>query len=409
MEQLLKITQEELTDKRITGLEDTPGLSATAMQARFDAHPDRNTEVINENARRQDLNNAEILKELTAAKNEISKKQDSVLGKNLSDENFTLEEKNKLSAIEEGANNFELVPATTVFLGGVMVGDGLEISGEGVVSAKGHEERIKKSEAALLKKVDIQQGKGLSEADFTNEEKEKLKGVEQNANNYSLMPATSSCLGGIKAGEGVEILSDGTLNVNVKGSSYDDTTIRQSLDQKVDKQEGKGLSESDFTKLEKEGLTRLLDNEAISLEAAPTSKTPAKNVGTLGVLKEKTGCRLYFLKNKRYVHSPVLPASNEYTWEEITGKSGKSRSYSVLISKPDFNDWGSSAPFEKSFLVNGMSENGLLLYSLEDDTPKAMAEFQKITAVNSAKDRIDVICQNQELSDDINIRIEVIS
>ena len=409
MNELLKITQEELQDKRITGLEDTPGLSAIAMQSRFDAHPDRNTEVINENARRQDLNNTELLNKITAARNTLSNKQDKVAGKNLSDENFTLAEKNKLSSIEEGANNFELIPATVAFLGGVIVGDGLEISGEGVISAKKHGERIKNAETSLSNKVDKVSGKGLSEADFTKVEKEKLLKIEENANNYKLPAATSLSLGGIKGGEGVEILPDGTLNVHGGGTSYDDTAIKQSLSNKVDKLEGKGLSEADFTNPEKEGLTRLLSNEAVTLKEAPTNKTAAKNVGTFGVLKEKTGCRLYFLKNKKYIHSPVLPPSTEYTWEEITGKSEKSKVYNVLISKPDFNDWGSSAPFEKSFPAEGMKENGLFLYTLEDNDLQSMAEFRKITEIRSANGRIDVVCENEELESDINIRIEVIS
>lgn len=38
---------------------------------------------------------------------------------------------------------------------------------------------------AIGNKVDKVAGKGLSEADFTNEEKEKLSGIAENANNYT--------------------------------------------------------------------------------------------------------------------------------------------------------------------------------------------------------------------------------
>ena len=39
--------------------------------------------------------------------------------------------------------------------------------------------------SSITNKVDKEEGKGLSEADFTNEEKEKLKGIADGANNYT--------------------------------------------------------------------------------------------------------------------------------------------------------------------------------------------------------------------------------
>ena len=39
--------------------------------------------------------------------------------------------------------------------------------------------------SSITNKVDKEDGKGLSEADFTNEEKEKLKGIADGANNYT--------------------------------------------------------------------------------------------------------------------------------------------------------------------------------------------------------------------------------
>ena len=47
-------------------------------------------------------------------------------------------------------------------------------------------------------KVDKINGKGLSTNDYTTEEKNKLSGIEENANNYSLPIASSTVLGGIK-------------------------------------------------------------------------------------------------------------------------------------------------------------------------------------------------------------------
>ena len=61
LENLKIISPEELIDKRLSGLEDTPKLGTAAMQERFDAHPDANTEAINQNARTQNLNNEKLI------------------------------------------------------------------------------------------------------------------------------------------------------------------------------------------------------------------------------------------------------------------------------------------------------------------------------------------------------------
>lgn len=60
METLKTISQEDLAGKKLLGLDDTPGFGVTEMQSRFDAHPDENTRVINENANIQNTINADI-------------------------------------------------------------------------------------------------------------------------------------------------------------------------------------------------------------------------------------------------------------------------------------------------------------------------------------------------------------
>lgn len=67
-------------------------------------------------------------------------------------------------------------------------------------------------------KVDKINGKGLSTNDYTTEEKNKLNGIEENANNYSLPIASSNTLGGIKVGSGLSVDSNGVLSSSI-GSS----------------------------------------------------------------------------------------------------------------------------------------------------------------------------------------------
>ena len=67
-------------------------------------------------------------------------------------------------------------------------------------------------------KVDKINGKGLSTNDYTTEEKNKLSGIEENANNYSLPIASSTVLGGIKIGNGLSIDSNGVLSSSSESS-----------------------------------------------------------------------------------------------------------------------------------------------------------------------------------------------
>ncbi len=62
-------------------------------------------------------------------------------------------------------------------------------------------------------KVDKVSGKGLSTNDYTDAERNKLSGIADNANNYTLPTASGSVLGGVKVGEGLSI-SNGVLNVS---------------------------------------------------------------------------------------------------------------------------------------------------------------------------------------------------
>lgn len=65
----------------------------------------------------------------------------------------------------------------------------------------------------VSKFVAKESGKGLSTNDYTTTEKQKLAGIANNANNYSLPTASSSTLGGIKVGSGLSI-SNGVLSAS---------------------------------------------------------------------------------------------------------------------------------------------------------------------------------------------------
>lgn len=70
-------------------------------------------------------------------------------------------------------------------------------------------------DSANANKVDKVSGKGLSTNDYTNEEKQKLAGL----NNYTLPTASSETLGGVKVGAGLNITGDGILSATGGGTA----------------------------------------------------------------------------------------------------------------------------------------------------------------------------------------------
>ena len=76
-----------------------------------------------------------------------------------------------------------------------------------------YQEKILEIDTNLNNKVDKIAGKGLSSADFTAEEKAKLAGIEEGANNFVLPTATKARPGGVMVGNNIEV-SDGVISIN---------------------------------------------------------------------------------------------------------------------------------------------------------------------------------------------------
>lgn len=140
---------------------------------------------------------------------------------------------------------------------------------------------------ALEKKVDKEDGKGLSTNDYTNEEKIKLAGIEEEANktivdselslestnpveNKIVKEALDTKADKIAVEEALETKADKIAveeALNTKADKIaveealetkaDKQEVAEALDTKVDKETGKGLSTNDFTNEEKEKLSKL--------------------------------------------------------------------------------------------------------------------------------------------------------
>lgn len=74
-----------------------------------------------------------------------------------------------------------------------------------------------KIKALLNTKVDKVTGKGLSTNDYTTTEKNKLSGIEAQANKYVLPKATTSALGGVIVGDNLTVDSSGKISA-IQGS-----------------------------------------------------------------------------------------------------------------------------------------------------------------------------------------------
>lgn len=126
-----------------------------------------------------------------------------------------------------GGTVVNIKPATKTELGGIIVGDLLDVNESGKLSAQ--------------KQTDN---------NYSNKEKSKLAGVEENANKYSLPTMSERVKGGAKIGSNLSIREDGTLDATTNvftRYSTDEQVIGTWIDGKPLYQRTFNLSPSSFT------------------------------------------------------------------------------------------------------------------------------------------------------------------
>ena len=181
----------------------------------------------------------------------LGNKVDKVTGKGLSTNDYTTTEKNKLAGIEANANNYTLPKASGTVLGGIKIGNNLKIDENGVVSATDTNTTYTTMKGATSSTAGTsglvpapQQGQqnsflkgdgtwGTVESSTYGEatqdqsglmsanDKKKLDNIEANANNYTLPVATTTRLGGVKAGNNITISEDGTISATDTNTTYE--------------------------------------------------------------------------------------------------------------------------------------------------------------------------------------------
>ncbi len=173
----------------------------------------------------------------------VNTKVDKVVGKQLSTEDYTSEEKEKLA----GLSNY----------------DDSEVKED----ISNNTQAISTLTQTVNSKVDKIEGKGLSTEDYTSNDKTKLAGIEEGAQ-VNIITSVSGRTGDV-------VLSKTDVGLNDVDNTSDldkpiSTATQSALDLKVDKVSGKGLSTNDYTSEEKSKLEGI-EAEANKYEHPTTS------------------------------------------------------------------------------------------------------------------------------------------
>ena len=122
-------------------------------------------------------------------------------------------DRTKLDGIAAGANNYVLPAATSSDLGGVKVGNNIDVALDGTISIG------KNNVTAALGYTPPEQDTTYSPATTTDNglmssaDKVKLNGIETGANNYVLPATNGSNLGGVVVGENITVNSNGVISL----------------------------------------------------------------------------------------------------------------------------------------------------------------------------------------------------
>lgn len=151
---------------------------------------------------------------------------------------YTTVEQTKLSGIESGANKYvhptgdgnSHVPVTGTTNSGKVLTAGSTANSASWAIPTVTWENISNKPSSSVSAVDsavenshTHTNKTILDAttaSYTTDEKNKLSGIETNANKYTLPVASDIILGGIKVGANLSVATDGTLNANDNPSSF---------------------------------------------------------------------------------------------------------------------------------------------------------------------------------------------
>ena len=158
--------------------------------------------------------------------------------------------------------------------------------------------------------VQKEAGKGLSTNDYTTEEKQKLQGIENNANNYTLPTASAETLGGVKVGAGLRIDS-GVLSVTGGGTA--DAVDWSNVQNKPNTVAGYGITDA-YTKTEIDGKGFLTASDIAN------KADKATTLSGYGITDAYTKVETDGKLNQKANAADVYKKTETYNKEELDGK-----------------------------------------------------------------------------------------
>lgn len=266
----------------------------------------------------------------------LDTKVDKEAGKGLSENDFTDAEKNKLAGIETGAQVNSVI-SVAGRVGAVELSKS-DIAGlENVDNTSDLNKPISTAtQTALNSKVDKEAGKQLSTEDFTSAEKTKLAGIA--------IAATANQTDAF-------LLNRANHTGSQPISSI--TNLQTSLDSKVDKEAGMGLSQENYTTAEKNKLASLessrFKGEFVSLSALEAA-FPTTEVGSFAYVDQGVGEDVV-----KYIWD-----SSDQRWVLQQGESATltpSDVKSLYESNPDTNAFTDSEKSKLAGIANGATAN----------------------------------------------------
>ena len=219
---------------------------------------------------------------------------------------------------------------------------------------------------STVNKVDKIPGKGLSTNDYTDEEKEKLKGL----------------------------------------SNYDDTEIKNEIGGKVDKVQGKGLSSNDYTAEEKTKLSELptkteLDDELVKKANATDLGLQCVNLGYFEKIADferlniVDDCYGYFtVEGQTWINGSYnLSVTGDFTNEKenhtVTLVGSRYTVFFLVVSKyqPSFSDeaadYGHQVFYDGSYVYErGISKNttdGTTTFTYGNPAKNSFSSYERLT------------------------------
>ena len=246
----------------------------------------------------------------TATQTALNNKVDKETGKGLSANDFTDTLKSKLDGIESGAQVNTLTGvkgnAETAYRTGNVNLTPANIGLGNVNNTSDANKPISTAtQAALDNKVDKETGKGLSTNDYTTAEKNKLAGIEAGAQVNTVTGVKGNSESTYRVGN-VNITKANIGLGNVDNTSDANkpisTATQTALDNKVDKESGKGLSANDFTDT--------LKNKLDGIESGAQVNTVTSVAGRTGaVTLSKTDVGLGNVDNTSDLAKPISTAT----------------------------------------------------------------------------------------------------